>query len=254
MLDQALIKTFQHIGFSEKEARVYIALLELGRGTATEIADRAEIKRAIVYHVIDHLKELGYAQDVHGGNVKRFSASEPSKVLFNVRTAVDDLRFMLPVLRAMQDKGRARPRIEFFEGKEAVVSVYRTYEQGKDVRFLTSMKRLSHIMPEEIQAWVTRYQKKKMHVSAKHFITDTPVDRTWAKGALKAGQAVRLLPRTTKIEMDFAIVDDQIGITSFDPLFIVVIHSEQIARSVAKLFDLAWMQGKPMRVTRLTKD
>ena len=42
------------------------------------------------------------------------------------------------------------------------------------------------------------------------------------------------------MDMDFAIVDDTLGITSFDPLFIVLIRSESIAESAAKLFDLAW--------------
>jgi len=44
--------------------------------------------------------------------------------------------------------------------------------------------------------------------------------------------------------MDFTIADDILGITSFDPLFIVVIHSAGIASSAAQLFDLAWLQGK----------
>lgn len=48
-----------------------------------------------------------------------------------------------------------------------------------------------------------------------------------------------------QMDMDFAIVDNMLGITSFDPTFIVVIYSESIAHSAATLFDLAWQGAKP---------
>lgn len=244
MIDETLLKVLEKIGFNEKEARVYLALLELGQGTATEIAQRAGLKRAIVYHVVERLKKTGYVSDLPAGKVKRFSASDPSKVLQNVRIAMDDLKFMLPIMRALQDKGRIKPRIEFFEGKEAIISVYRMYEKGKDVRYLTSLKRLYEFIPEEIEAWVARYKSGVTKAIAKHFVTDTTQDQEWAKKVRPLGQQVRFLPKGMEMEMDFAIVDDMLGITSFDPLFIVVIYSEKITRSAAKLFDLAWEMGR----------
>ena len=55
-----LKKTLEFIGFSEKEVLVYLALLELGKGTVTQISRKAGINRPTGYHVLNSLalKEL----------------------------------------------------------------------------------------------------------------------------------------------------------------------------------------------------
>ena len=47
------------IGFSEKEAGVYIVLLTLGKGTVTQIARKAGINRTTGYTVLDGLVVKG---------------------------------------------------------------------------------------------------------------------------------------------------------------------------------------------------
>lgn len=243
-MDSTLLQTLGSIGFDEKESLVYLALLELGQGTAGEIAEKANLKRPIVYHVVDRLKEKGYAQDVMEKGVKKFTVADPSKIFQNVRTAVDNFKFMLPLMQALQDKGHDKPRIEFFDGKEAVLSVYWTYERGTNVRYVSSMERLYEIYPHEVEAWIDHINKEKAHPGAKHLLPNTPKDREWSKKLVGGNQEVRFLPKESEMEMDFAIVDDMLGITSFDPLFIVLIHSPAIARSARQLFDLAWKQCK----------
>jgi sugar-specific transcriptional regulator TrmB len=243
MPDTSLLKTLQNVGFDEKEAAAYLALLELGGGTVSEIAEHAGLKRPIVYHVMDRLKEKGFAIDPPGDGVMRFEPVDPLKILQTTRTAVEDLKFMLPLMRALQDKGPNKPKLEYFEGKEAVVSVYRQFDYAKNARFLTSMSRLYQLIPEEVEAWVKRFERGMFPKLGRHLIPDTKQDRDWAKKAVAAGQEVRFLPKNMDTEMDFAIIDDMLGITSFDPLFMVLIHSERIAKSAAQLFDLAWRQG-----------
>jgi sugar-specific transcriptional regulator TrmB len=245
MIDETQILLLIRLGFDEKEARAYLALLELGQGTAAEIAKQGGFKRAIAYNVVERLKTAGYVHDVIGKHkVKRFAAADPSKVLQSAKTALEDFRFFLPVIRALQDKGRSKPRIEFLEGVNAIISIYRQYEQGKEVRYLTSIEKLNALMPGEVRAFAERFQNGIIKTKAKHLLTDTPQAREWGAKVAAAGQMVRYLPKGTDIDMDFGIIDGVLGITSFDPSFIVVIHSEKIAHSAAALFDLAWLQGK----------
>lgn len=244
MIDPQLKSVLERAGFDDKEARVYLALLGAGKGTASEVAVRAGLKRAIVYHVIDRLRRRGYAQEFGDGKVRRFGAADPLKVFQNIETAATDFRLLLPMMRAIQNTGAAKPRIEFFEGREAIVSVYRQYERGNKALFITSTKRLNEFIPDETDAWLTRYESGAAKYQVKNLLSDTPADRAWGRRAQAAGQAVRYLPKGTEMEMDFAIVDDTLGITSFDPLFIVVIYSAKIAHSARQLFEFAWREGK----------
>jgi predicted transcriptional regulator len=246
MIDATLARTLEHVGFDEKEARTYLALLELGQGAVSEVAERAGLKRAIVYHVIERLKKRGFVHDSEeGAKVKRFAAAEPAKVLQNAATALDDFKFMFPVMRALQNKGRHKPRIEFFETKEAIGSVYRLYEKGKDIRYLESIGRINEVIPDEVRAWIGRHESGAVTSKARHFLPDNVEEHKWATRLAPYGQQIRFLPKGVDIDTDFAIVDDYLGITSFDPLFVVVIRSDKIAKSAAALFDLAWKQGRP---------
>lgn len=245
MLDSVLIKTLVSTGFDEKEARVYLATLTLGKGTVTEISKLAELKRAIVYHVLGRLEAKGFAHEVIGSKVQKFAAIEPTKVFHTMKSAVDDFKYMIPMMRALQDKGASKPRVEFFEGREAILSVYRGFERATQMRYISSIERFNALIPEEVDAWVQRYKTGKIDATiARSLLTDTKDDHEWGSKMKAIGQEIKYLPTSQMMEMDFSICDDVLGITSFDPFFIVVIHSESIARSAAQLFDLVWHRGK----------
>lgn len=247
MIDKSLLAVFTGVGFEQKEAAVYLALTELGQATASRVADHAGLKRPIVYHVIERLKQRGYVQEVPDSKVKRFTATEPSRVLQHSQLAVEEFRFMLPIIRALQEKGVAKPRIEYFEGRDAILTVYRLFDKAKRVRFLTSMRNLSHFIPEEVESWIEREKRLPKDREVQELLVDTPEDRRWSKRALPSGRRVAILPPNIAFDMDFSISEDLLAITSFDPLFIVVIHSESIARSAATLFDLAWGMSEELK-------
>ncbi len=247
MPDQTLAQVLRRVGFDGKEAAVYLALLETGRATAAEVAARAELKRPIVYHILERLIRQGFASEQPGAAVKRFAAEDPSLVLRNARGAVDDLASLLPLMRALQSRGRRKPRIEFFDTKSAIESVYRTFENGRDARYLTSMARLHEHVPEALRDWFRRCERGVATAKVRQLVPSSPDERTWAAKARALGQQVRFLPSGAAVDMDFAIVDEALAITSFDPLFIVVIRSEKIAASASLLFDLAWKQAGAAR-------
>lgn len=245
MLDPLLIKTLISTGFEEKEARVYLAALTLGKGSVTEIAKLAELKRAIVYHVLGRLEAKGFAHEVLGAKVQQFAAIEPTKVFHTIKGAVDDFKFMIPMMRALQDKGGHKPRVEYFEGKEAILSVYRSFECAKEMRYISSIERFNTLIPDEVDAWIERYKTGKINADiARSLLSNTKEDREWGDAMKAIGQEIKYLPKSQMVEMDFSICDDVLAITSFDPFFVVVIHSAPIAKSAAQLFDLVWIREK----------
>ena len=101
--------------------------------------------------------------------------------------------------------------------------------------------------PEEVEYWKKLGQSRKDTNVAQHLIANEPEGVAFAKAITNVQtQSFRLLPVDEHMEMDFAIVDDKLAITSFDPLFVVVIFSERIARSAEMLFRLAWKSTTPI--------
>ena len=54
-----IIDTLSHIGLSEKEVHVYVALAELESGTAYQIALACDVKKPTVYVILEDLRKKG---------------------------------------------------------------------------------------------------------------------------------------------------------------------------------------------------
>ena len=229
------------VGFDEKQANVYLALLQLGEATATQIAEQARLKRTVTYAVLEQLKEKGFVSEVPHTKIKRYLASDPLKLIQNVQTNFENLRFMLPVLRAMHNRSRRKPRIEFYEKREALTAIYRMFEVGMISRYLTSYGYFKKHFPDEYRRWLTRTVRLDDRNQAKQLVEDDEAGREYAKFVKQnSKQEFRFLEKGKTLSMEFAIVDDAVAITSFDPVFLVIIHSKPLAESAALLFDMAW--------------
>jgi len=186
---------------------------------------------------------------VPSARVQTFRSADPDKIVANAQSNLLALQQFAPVLRAMRQTGIGRPRIEVFEGHDGVMSVYRQFERGRDARYLASMRRHEEHFSVEVERWVRGYESGAITTITRNLIPDDPAGRQFALRTRSAAhQSVRFLPKGQDVDLDLAVVDDRIGITSFDPLYIVVIHHPAIARSLATLFDLAWTQAKTPRI------
>lgn len=243
-MDEAAIAALTTVGFEEKEARVYLALLALGEASVTPIAKRAELKRSIVYVVLGKLAERGFVSTAPGTRVQTFQSVDPDKIVANAQSNLLALQQFAPVLRAMRQTSIGRPRIEVFEGHDGIVSVYRQFERGKEARYLASMHRHAEHFAAEFERWVRGYESGTITTVTRNLVPDDAAGKRFATRVRSTvRQSIRFLPKGQDVDLDLAVVDDRIGITSFDPLYIVVIHHPAIARSLAILFDLAWAQA-----------
>jgi len=238
-----LEKIFENIGFDEKESKTYLALLELEQGTVSKIAKQARLKRAITYHVLGRLKKRGYVQELRVGKVKKFSAADAYRVLQNASAAAESLRIVMPIVKAIQEKGQNKAKIEYFDDKEAIVAVYRNFSNAKSLRYLASIKRLFDVIPDEVVHWTERLRNQRLKSKEKYLLQDSKEDREWVKLVEKSGQEARIMAKGLKMYTDFIIADDILCLTSFDPFYVVVIHSAGIACSAAQLFDIVWLSG-----------
>ena len=75
-----LQSTLRALDFSEKESTVYLALLELGKGTVSQISRKAGINRTTGYEILDSLINKGIVT-LSGKEPKTEYAAEPPESL-----------------------------------------------------------------------------------------------------------------------------------------------------------------------------
>jgi len=72
---------FRELGFTERETKVYIALLELGETTVGPIATKTKLQHSKVYETLDKLIEKGLVSYIVISKTKHFKASDPKEIL-----------------------------------------------------------------------------------------------------------------------------------------------------------------------------
>jgi len=71
-------ETFQELGLSPNEARIYEALLELGKSTVGKIATKTNIHRRNVYDAVNRLVEKGIITPVIGDKDNHYIPVDPN--------------------------------------------------------------------------------------------------------------------------------------------------------------------------------
>src|SRR5687768_9411775 len=89
---EQLIDQLVALGFSRKEAIVYIATLEFGRAGANAIANRARLPRATTYSILRDLIEKGLITMYVEAGDHRYGAEDPKHVLSLIDFQADEVR------------------------------------------------------------------------------------------------------------------------------------------------------------------
>ena len=116
-------ETLQKNGFSEKEARIYLACLSLGPSSVLEISKKADISRGSCYDVLEEMLEKGMVSKLHETKHLIFTAIDPDSLLKRSEGNLRELELALPELKGLFHD-YAKPKVRYFEGIEGVKRVY----------------------------------------------------------------------------------------------------------------------------------
>lgn len=138
------------LGLSSKEAKVYLAALELGQASAAGIAAHSGINRATAYVILEELRKKGLVSTFLKGKKTYFAAEPPERLSYLFETEKKrleenfaNLNKMLPDLDKLYESRGERPKIRFFEGSEGINSL------REDI-LKTKTKFLYQILPLDI--------------------------------------------------------------------------------------------------------
>jgi sugar-specific transcriptional regulator TrmB len=240
-----LDQTLEKIGLNSKEAKVYLATLELGQAKVLEIAKKTEIKRPTVYLILDDLKKKGLVSEVPKGTKTIFIAENPEKLINELKSREEALKKVMPMLKTIYNIDKHKPQVKFYEGKEGIKQVYNEIHKAKTyIDFYGSIKGIKQEFPESF----LKYDEiKKMKIPVREIISDDPADKAYAHEIKKFGNPkhiVKIMPKKMQTMIDSAIFDNKIAIISIKKdYFGVLIESEEIAQSYRMLYELAWQSA-----------
>lgn len=139
-------EALQRLGFTEYEARVYLALLRQQPLNGYEVAKAAGIPRANVYAVLSKLAERGVLLTLSGEAAPRYSPIPPEQLLERTQAAQRE---------ALQRTGEALAKVERAHSRDEVFSAHgysALLEHAKSAIRGAKRELLVALMPSEAQA------------------------------------------------------------------------------------------------------
>lgn len=242
--------TLQGFGLGEKETTVYMALLELGRGTVSQISRKAGINRTTGYDILSSLANKGLVT-ISGKEPKSEFAAEPpeailtylKKVAEQTSEHIKKAEALIPELNLLHAK-QNRPKIKFYEGTEGLRHVYEdTLTSTEPILAYASIDDMHKALPNYFPEYYKRRAGKNIAIRA--IVPKTPSgEERGAHDAEEKREIAFVPPDKFHFSPEINIYDNKIMIASWKEKLGVVIESAEIADAMKKIYELAWAEAK----------
>lgn len=244
----------QSFGFSEKEADVYVGLLELGKGTVTEISRKAGINRTTGYDILGSLANKGLVS-ISGKEPKSEYAVEPpkainaylKKVAEQANEHIKKSEDMIPELTSLYAQ-QNRPKIRFYEGKEGLQNVYEdTLTSSEPIRAYATVDDMHNALPDYFPTYYKRRAEKNISIRA--IVPETATGKERKSHDREEKREIAFVPADKYyFSPEINIYDNKIMIASWREKLGIIIESKEIADAMKKIYELAWAEAKRLDV------
>lgn len=246
-----LEKELQNLGLSEKEAKVYLATLELGTASAHEISKKSSINRATAYFVLKSLMKLGLVGEVDEDKTTKYSAENPGQLEVFLKKKEQEIkeserRFheLLPELRSIYNASDDKPIVKYYDGPEGPKHLRTDIlsSKDKDLYIFTNADMVTGVFSEEENKQFTK-EKKNRKIKTKYLYTSKKDELP----TNKEGERERFDPDNYPVNADIAIYGDTIKISKvYNPknIGIITIKDKDIVSTLKSLYLLAWNNVK----------
>lgn len=227
------IKTLENLGLSNTEAKVYLALLELGSVTANKVAERSGIHRRTVYDILETLIEKGLVSFVIEANKKYYQAEDPKKFIDLLEDRKKDFENALPELIAM--KGTLKQEVGVYRGKKGLKNISDDMLTAKTIHTLGSSGKFKEIVGDiYYEKWINKLNR--LGIKLKIIMSKGMKKEKFPKKV-----EARYVEETYTLPTSTTIYDDKvlIFILTEQPLGIMI-KSKETAESYLKYFNMLW--------------
>lgn len=242
-----MLNMLQSLGFSEKEAAIYLASLELGVASpVSTIAKKAGIHRTTTYDILEGLVQKGVIIAVKKRDTLYYEALPPQKLVAYLKEQsdrysrlADQANSLLPELETHY-RIQNRPKVYFYEGDEGLIRVYEeTLTSSEEILAYASDQINQDTIPWYFPEYYARRTDRKIPIRA--LFPDTPKDRERHSLDDQELRMSRILPKDKfDITPEINIFDNKIMIADWKEKLGIIIESSEIATVFKQTFELAW--------------
>lgn len=239
----SLKSVIEQFNLKDKKADVYLACLELGSATATQISKKAGITRPYFYEIADHLIKRGLLVQARKGKKRIFTANDPERLKESQQKKLEELEQIMPQLKSIFKTTGKKPKVYFYEGIEGINQINKDALQykGEQVGFSTE-KFLSAEDKELSKEYIKKRIKNKIPARVIGPVSDEFVNLK--KRDAKELRQTRMLPKNFyDSDVEIMFYGNKMVILNYKEHFGLIIESFDVVKPMKMIFELIWRGG-----------
>lgn len=236
-------------GLDPKEAKFYLAVLDMQRPTVAEAAERAGVSRTNAYDIAKRMVHRGLLSITEVGPTGKpagrgrgvLTANDPGQLLDDWAERKEILDSLVPKLRALRAKGGSQPRVRYLEGAVGMRSaLFETLEWPSPIRGILSMRDLLSVPGESaMQEYIAGRRARQLALRVVRS-AEKDYERGWPTSAADYRES-RYAPRDYIFTMTTIIGENTVAVmSSRSENFAMMIESAEYAQLQANLFEVLW--------------
>lgn len=239
-----LEKVLGNYGLTEKQAKIYLACLELGSSSVQKVSQKSGIARSTCYEILELLNRLGLVSKFQKKKIIYFNAEAPRQLIRLTQNKASLLQEALPQFDAVYGEARVRPTVRFYEGKTGMKLILEEILQDSPKEVLTfgAAEDLFATLDRDFPEFVKSRIKKK--ILARVILRDSEKARERQRLAQQELREVKIIPSSYEYHGSVFIWGRKIAMFSYQPdLVAIVIESAELAKMERAMFELIWTKG-----------
>ncbi|MBP9718046.1 BlaI/MecI/CopY family transcriptional regulator [Candidatus Gracilibacteria bacterium] len=239
-----LHKKLLTIGFNEKEAHVYAALLEFGTQPASVIAKKVSYPKATVLFLFDRLVKRGYVRKSQRGRVQYFFAVPEDLETAQkqtLKTHQDALDTVMPLLKELKHPLTSQPKVTFFEGINGCRKAYNLLLESKtEILEFGVHDDLLKLGSAYMKNFIKERSKRKIFIKA--VAPRTKIHQQLIKHNIKERRKIFLYPeKAGRLYSSIAIFDDKVLLLNlYQDAFAILIENTEVAQTLRTIHALVF--------------
>ncbi len=241
-------KELGKLGLGDKEAKVYLAALELGPDTAQNLAKKAGINRPTTYVQIESLKKRGLMSEFEKGKKTYYSPESPQRLETLLRSLESDLagkksdlQSILPFLITAFSGAGERPKVRFFEGMDGISAIREDFlkAKNKNIEGFIDLDNVLERFNKNQDSYTAKRVEKKIQSKLLYIRKQGPLEGFTDPKKLRTGKFIKKTKHG--FNADITIYDSKVAIISYNVKTIgVIIENQSMADTMRSIFYLIW--------------
>lgn len=236
------IGILQETGLSLTEAKVYLALLDIGSGLAGEITKKSELNRTNVYDALERLITKGLVSYVISANRKVFEPVTPIKLKEILKERENKLDSIMKELEERYKSSKTKEEATIFKGKKGIKSIFEDILKEKKELFVYGAEnKFAELLPAYQKDW--NRDRAKLRISLR-IIYNEKVKKIKIAEKLKLTE-MRFLPKDYDFPSTILIYGNKVVTIAWSELPVgFMIKSPEVVKSNNNFFKILWKIAK----------